>query len=43
VAAALQQGPQIAALNGDALQSAARAYLDTANYVKVVLMPQLAK
>jgi zinc protease len=43
VAAALRQGPQIAALNSDALQVAARAYLDTANYVKVVLMPQRTK
>jgi len=29
----------IAALNGDALSQAARTYLNTADYVKVTLMP----
>ena len=31
---------QIAALTGDAIQQAARTYLDTGNYVKVTLMPE---
>ena len=31
---------QIAALTGEAIQQAARTYLDTENYVKVTLMPE---
>ena len=31
---------RIAALTGDAIQQAAQTYLDTANYVKVTLMPE---
>jgi predicted Zn-dependent peptidase len=31
---------QIAALTGDAIQLAARTYLDTGNYVRVTLMPE---
>ena len=31
---------QIAALTGDAIQQAARTYLNTENYVKVTLMPE---
>jgi zinc protease len=31
---------RIAALTGDAIQQASQTYLDTANYVKVTLMPQ---
>ena len=39
--AAVGNMPQrIAALTGDAVQQAARSYLDTANYVKVTLMPE---
>jgi len=38
-AAGASQLPQIAALTGDAIQSAAERYLDTGNYVKVTLLP----
>ena len=31
---------QIAALTGDAVQQAARTYLNTGTYVKVTLMPE---
>jgi predicted Zn-dependent peptidase len=31
---------RITALTGDAIQQAARTYLDTMNYVKVTLMPE---
>jgi predicted Zn-dependent peptidase len=31
---------RIAALTGDAIQQAARTYLNTGNYVKVTLMPE---
>jgi len=31
---------RIAALTGDAIQQAARTYLDTGNYVKVTLVPE---
>ncbi len=34
---------EIAALNGYAIQMAAQAYLDTQNYVKVVLLPESAR
>jgi zinc protease len=34
---------QIAALTGDAIHQAAQTYLDTANYVKVTLMPEVRK
>ena len=40
VAAAIDLPDQIAALTGEAIQEAARTYLDTANYVKVTLMPE---
>lgn len=40
LADALQIGPALAALNGPAVQLAAITYLDTRNYVKVVLMPE---
>jgi predicted Zn-dependent peptidase len=43
VAAALLQTAQFSALTGDAVQSAARSYLDTTNYVQVTLMPQRTK
>jgi zinc protease len=37
---ALQLGPQLAALNGPAIQLAAITFLDTRNYVRVTLMPE---
>jgi predicted Zn-dependent peptidase len=40
VAAAVDRRARIAALTGDAIQDAARTYLDTSNYVKVTMMPQ---
>ena len=40
VAAAVDQTTLIAALTGDAIQQAAQTYLNTANYVKVTLMPE---
>ena len=40
VAAVVNVPDQIAALTGDAIQQAAQTYLDTANYVKVTLMPE---
>jgi predicted Zn-dependent peptidase len=40
VAAVFDLPDQIAALTGEAIQQAARTYLDPANYVKVTLMPQ---
>jgi len=40
VAAVVDLPDRIAALTGDAIQEAARTYLDTANYVKVTLMPE---
>jgi predicted Zn-dependent peptidase len=40
VAAVVDLPDQIAALTGEAIQEAARTYLDTANYVKVTLMPE---
>jgi zinc protease len=40
VAAAVDPSDQIAALTAEAVQQAARTYLDTANYVKVTLMPE---
>ena len=40
LAAVVNLRDQIAALTGDAIQQAAQTYLDTANYVKVTLMPE---
>jgi zinc protease len=40
VAAVVGMPDQIAALTGEAVQDAARTYLDTANYIKVTLMPE---
>jgi zinc protease len=40
LAATLNVPEQIAALTGEAVQQAARTYLNTANYVKVTLMPE---
>jgi zinc protease len=40
VAAATNMPDRIAALTGDAIQQAAQTYLNTANYVKVTLMPE---
>jgi zinc protease len=40
VATALDLSGQISALTGEAIQQAARTYLDNGNYVKVTLMPQ---
>jgi zinc protease len=40
VAAVINLPAQIAALTGAAIQEAAQTYLDTRNYVKVVLMPE---
>jgi zinc protease len=40
VAAVLNVPAQIAALSGDAVQQAARTYLNTHNYVKVTLTPE---
>jgi zinc protease len=40
-AAVVKMPEQIAALTGDALQQAAKAYLDTTHYVKVTLMPEM--
>jgi zinc protease len=40
VAAVVDLPDRIAALTGEAIQEAARTYLDTANYVKVTLMPE---
>jgi len=41
VAAALQLPDRIAALTGDAVQRAARTYLNTGNYLMVTLMPEV--
>jgi zinc protease len=41
VGAAVDPSGQIAALTGEALQQAARTYLDDGNYVKVTLMPEI--
>jgi len=40
IAAVLDLPDQIAALTGEAIQEAARTYLDNGNYVKVTLMPE---
>ena len=40
VASALDPSAQIAALTGEAIQQAARTYLDNGNYVKITLMPE---
>jgi len=40
VGAVERQADQIAALTGDAIQRAARTYLDTTRYVKVTLVPE---
>ncbi len=40
VAAVLNLRERIAALTGEAVQQAAQTYLNTANYVKVTLMPE---
>jgi predicted Zn-dependent peptidase len=40
VAAVVDLPDRIAALTGEEIQEAARTYLDTANYVKVTLMPE---
>jgi len=40
IAAVLDLPDQIAALTGDAIQQAARTYLDNDHYVKVTLMPE---
>jgi zinc protease len=40
IAAVLDVPDQIAALTGEAIQQAARTYLDNENYVKVTLMPE---
>jgi zinc protease len=40
VAAAVEMRGLIAALTGEAIQDAARTYLDTSNYVKVTMMPK---
>ncbi|HEV8397489.1 MAG TPA: insulinase family protein [Vicinamibacterales bacterium] len=40
VAAVFDLPDQIATLTGEAIQQAARTYLDTANYVKVTLLPE---
>ena len=43
LAAVNQQPAEIAALSGEAVQRAAVKYLDTANYVRVTLMPEAKK
>ena len=40
VGAVLEQADEIATLTGEQVQEAAKTYLDTANYVKVTLMPE---
>jgi zinc protease len=40
VAAVINLPERIATLTGDAIQQAARTYLDTGNYVKVTLVPE---
>jgi zinc protease len=40
VGAVLDMPDQIAALTGEAVQEAAKTYLDTSNYIKVTLMPE---
>ena len=40
VAAAVDVPAQIAALTGEAIQQAAQTYLNTGNYVKVILNPE---
>jgi predicted Zn-dependent peptidase len=40
VAAVVNLADRIAALTGDAIQQAAKTYLDTGNYVKVTLTPE---
>jgi zinc protease len=40
VGAVLDMPDQIAALTGEAMQDAAKTYLDTSNYIKVTLMPE---
>jgi len=40
LAAVRSVADQVAALTGGAIQRAARTYLNTANYVKVILMPE---